>query len=142
MCTYNNFLHSGGDLAFLVSNRTIFEVPLSRIANSNIVGKTEVTLEFAPQTAAPSVQGKSKGRAPAVDDMVEMRFFVPGPRVRGSDDEQSGGEDNDVSAAQAFHDMIKEKAEIGQVTGEGIVTFSEILVQTPRSIRFLCLQSK
>ncbi|KAG9040414.1 FACT complex subunit [Tulasnella sp. UAMH 9824] len=122
----------GGDLAFLVSNRTIFEVPLSRIANSNIVGKTEVTLEFAPQTGAPSVQGKNKGRAAAHDDMVEMRLFVPGPRARGSDEEQSDTEVNDVSAAQAFHDMIKEKAEIGQVTGEGIVTFADILVQTPR----------
>ncbi|KAG8944167.1 FACT complex subunit [Tulasnella sp. 424] len=122
----------GGDLAFLVSNRTIFEVPLTRIANSNIVGKTEVTLEFVPQTAAPSAQGKNKGRAPAHDDMVEMRLFVPGPRARGSDEEQSDAEANDVSAAQAFHDMIKEKAEIGQVTGEGIVTFSDILVQTPR----------
>jgi len=60
-----------------------------------------------------------------------VRLYVPGSRMKGSDDE-SNAEEDDTSAAQAFHDMIKEKAEIGQVMGEGIVTFSEILVQTPR----------
>ncbi|KAG9050103.1 FACT complex subunit [Tulasnella sp. UAMH 9824] len=97
-------------------------------------GNTEVTLEFAPQAGVPSVQGKNKGRAPAHDDMVEMRLFVPGPRARGSDEEQSDTEVNDVSAAQAFRDMIKEKAEIRQVTGECIATFGDILAQTPRGL--------
>ncbi|KAG8904601.1 FACT complex subunit [Tulasnella sp. 403] len=121
----------GGDLAFLVSNKTIFEVPLSRIGNSNIAGKTEVSLEFTPQPGVVAAPGK-KGKSVAIDELVEMRLFVPGARVRGSDEEASGPEDDETSAAQAFHDMIKEKAEIGQVTGQGIVTFSDILVQTPR----------
>ncbi|KAG8884370.1 FACT complex subunit [Tulasnella sp. 331] len=119
----------GGDISFLVSNKTIFEVPLSQVANSNIAGKTEVSLEFTPQNTAGA--GGGKKRAAAMDELMEMRLFVPGNRAKGSD-EESGGEEDETSAAQAFHDMIKEKAEIGQVTGEGIVTFSEILVQTPR----------
>ncbi|KAG9035886.1 FACT complex subunit [Tulasnella sp. JGI-2019a] len=119
----------GGDISFLVSNKTIFEVPLSQVANSNIAGKTEVSLEFTPQSTAGPSGGKKRAAAP--DELMEMRLFVPGNRAKGSD-EESGGEEDETSAAQAFHDMIKEKAEIGQVTGEGIVTFSEILVQTPR----------
>lgn len=113
----------------MVSKKEIFEIPLSRIANSNIAGKTEVSLEFTPQPLPP---GTKKSRA--VDELVEMRLYVPGSRVKGSDDEQSDAGDDETSAAQAFHDLIKEKAEIGQVTGEGIVTFSDILVQTPRSV--------
>ncbi len=123
-------LDPGGDFAFLVSKKEIFEIPLDRITNSNIAGKTEVTLEFTPQVTSTAAK---KGKEKPADELVEMRLYVPGSRTKGSDDEQSGGEnDDDVTAAQAFHDLIKEKAEIGQVTGEGIVTFSEILVQTPR----------
>jgi len=41
-------------------------------------------------------------------------------------------DDDETPAAQAFHDMIKEKADIGQVTGEGIASFAEVTVLTPR----------
>ena len=69
--------------------------------------------------------------------MVEIRFYVPGThtKTRGSDagsqksDEES---DEETSAAQAFHDAIKEKAEIGQVTGDLVLSFEEVLVLTPR----------
>ena len=99
---------SGQDLAFLVSNRTAFELPLDRVANSNIAGRTEVSLEFATQNKKPSRH--------APDEMVEIRFYVPGtqPKERASDagsqksdDEE---EEEEISAAQAFHDMVKEKA--------------------------------
>ena len=69
--------------------------------------------------------------------MVEIRFYVPGThtKTRASDagsqksDEES---DEETSAAQAFHDAIKEKAEIGQVTGDLVLSFEEVLVLTPR----------
>jgi len=71
--------------------------------------------------------------------MVEIRFHVPGThaKIKGSDagSQKSDAEDNDeeeVSAAQMFHDMIKDKAEIGQVTGDMILSFEEVLVLTPR----------
>jgi hypothetical protein len=73
--------------------------------------------------------------------MVEIRFHVPGThtKVRGSDagSQKSDAEDNDdddeeTSAAQVFHDAIKEKAEIGQVTGDIILSFEEVLISTPR----------
>jgi structure-specific recognition protein 1 len=70
--------------------------------------------------------------------MVEIRFYVPGThtRTRGSDagsqksESESDGEE--TSAAQAFHDAIKEKAEIGQVSGDLVLSFGEVLVLTPR----------
>jgi structure-specific recognition protein 1 len=121
-------------LTFLVSNRAVFDLPLSRISNSNIAGKTEVSLELTPTLT----EGGKKNRA-AIDEVVEMRWYVPGSANRGSDDEEGGNNDDETSAAQAFHDMIKEKAEIGKVSGDGIVTFSDILVQTPRHEHFLLL---
>lgn len=71
------------------------------------------------------------------DEMTEIRFHVPGThtRARGSDagSQKSDVEDDEeTSAAQAFHDAVKEKAEIGQVTGDLVLSFEEVLVLTPR----------
>ncbi|GAW06496.1 SSrecog-domain-containing protein [Lentinula edodes] len=117
------------DLAFTSSDRTAFELPLQYVANSNITGKTEVSLEFSN----PSSTTKSKG---AVDEMVEIRFYVPGTqsKLRGAD-AGSGEEDNDddeVGAAQVFHDMVKEKASLDQVSDDIVLMFEEVLVLTPR----------
>ena len=123
-------MHPGQDLAFLVSNKTAFELPLANVANSNIAGRTEVSLEFATQNKKPS-----RG---APDEMVEIRFYVPGThtKARGSDagSQKSGdeGDGEEVSAAQVFHDLVKEKAEIGQVSGDIILSFDEVNVLTPR----------
>ncbi|TFY70954.1 hypothetical protein EVG20_g2044 [Dentipellis fragilis] len=123
----------GDDLAFLVSNKTSFELPLQNVANSNIAGRTEVSMEFLNPSDAD--QRPAKG---APDEMVEIRFFVPGTstRVHASDagSQKSDAEDDgeEISAAQAFHDSIKEKAELGQVTGNMILSFEEVLVLTPR----------
>ena len=122
--------HPGQDLAFLVSNKTAFELPLTNVANSNIAGRTEVSLEFATQAKKPSRN--------APDEMVEIRFYVPGTHTkgRGSDDgsQKSDNEDEgeEISAAQAFHDLVKEKAELGQVSGNIILSFDEVNVLTPR----------
>lgn len=102
------------------------------MANSNIAGRTEVSLEFATQSAKPS---KNAG-----DELVEIRFHVPGTisKLKGSDagSQKSDAEDNadedEMSAAQVFHENIKEKADIGQVTGDIILSFEEVLVLTPR----------
>ncbi|THH31232.1 hypothetical protein EUX98_g2940 [Antrodiella citrinella] len=120
----------GQDLAFLVSNKTSFELPLAGVANSNIAGRTEVSLEFAAPPA-------KKGSKNAPDEMVEIRFYVPGTRTKersGSDagSQHSDDDEEEISAAQAFHDAVKEKAEIGQVAGDVILSFEEVNVLTPR----------
>ncbi|KAJ6584147.1 SSrecog-domain-containing protein [Mycena vulgaris] len=121
----------GQDLAFLVSGKMGFEVPLRNVANSNIAGRTEVSLEFSTGSSPP----KSKH---AGDEMTEIRFHVPGvsSKMKGSDDgsqkSDAEGDDDELTAAQAFHDSIKETADIGQVTGDIILSFEEVLVLTPR----------
>jgi structure-specific recognition protein 1 len=120
----------GSDLAFIVSNRTAFEVPLRSVANSNIAGRTEVSLEFSTAPTAPTTKSK-KGRP---DELTEIRFYVPGTHTKEDDDEGGKDDDEEVSAAQAFHDLIKDKADIGQVTGDVLVSFSEVNIQTPRYV--------
>lgn len=125
------YFEIGQDLAFLVSNKTSFELPLTNVANSNIAGRTEVSLEFA----TPSSSKKPSRNAP--DEMVEIRFYVPGTatRDRGSEagsQKSDEEEEEEISAAQAFHDAVKDKAEIGQVAGDLILSFEEVLVLTPR----------
>ncbi|KAF8882892.1 structure-specific recognition protein-domain-containing protein [Gymnopilus junonius] len=126
----------GEDLAFMVSDKTSFELPLRHVANSNIAGKTEVSLEFSNLTA-PS---KSGGSRQVGDELTEIRFFVPGTiaKLKGSDQgsDKSDNEEEDgqeeISAAQVFHDTIKEKADIGAGIGDLILSFDEVLVLTPR----------
>ncbi|EKM51652.1 uncharacterized protein PHACADRAFT_177070 [Phanerochaete carnosa HHB-10118-sp] len=122
----------GQDLVFLVSNKTAFELPLAKVANSNIAGRTEVSLEYP---VAAQVDKKASRHGP--DELTEIRFYVPGTHTkeaRGSEEGSQNSEDEgeEISAAQAFHDVIKEKAEIGQVTGDIILSFEEVLVLTPR----------
>lgn len=108
---------------FLVGNKPAFEIPLPSIANSNIAGKTEVSLEFIQPDSNAKRNPKN-----AADELMELRMYVPGTQQK-----DEGGEDGeDISAAQLFHDTIKEKADIGQVSGESIVIFHEVLVSTPR----------
>lgn len=139
----------GQDLAFLVSNKTGFELPLTHVANSNIAGRTEVSLEFASLGS-----GSKKASRNAPDEMVEIRFYIPGTHTRAptsdagsqkSDDEEG----EEMSAAQAFHDAVKDKAEIGQVAGDLVLSFEEVLVLTPRgrydldmSLEYLRLRGK
>lgn len=124
--------YAGEDLAFLVSNKTAFEVPMKYVANSNIAGKTEVSLEFAPST------DKKPGKGRGFDELVEMRFYVPGVVERSASDNEDGekkddDDEDEQSAAQVFHEAVRDRAEIGQgIMGESIVLFEDVLVITPR----------
>jgi structure-specific recognition protein 1 len=69
--------------------------------------------------------------------MAEIRFYVPGTQVKASrsdgGSQKSDAEDGEeVSAAQAFHNTVKDRAEIGQAAGDIILSFEEVLVLTPR----------
>ncbi|OCF32303.1 FACT complex subunit POB3 [Kwoniella heveanensis CBS 569] len=128
----------GNDITFQVQGKTAFEIPLSTVANSNIAGKNEVALEFNPPPApAQNAKDLSK-RVP--DELIEMRFYIPGKSMKskgsdaGSDGEETDLDEdgNEITAADAFHNMIKDKADIGAVVGDSIVVFEDILVLTPR----------
>ncbi|CAA7262281.1 unnamed protein product [Cyclocybe aegerita] len=123
----------GQELAFIVSDKTAFELSLADVANSNIAGKTEVSLEFTPQNVS---KGAPKNMG---DELTEIRFYVPGniTKLKGpSSDAGSNKSDNEeeeeINAAQVFHDTIKDRAKIGQVHGDLILSFEEVLVLTPR----------
>ena len=108
------------------------------VANSNIAGKNEVALEFNPlpvqltDTKNPTLR--------ELDELVEMRFYVPGKSMKSKGSDAGSGEEetdldedgNEISAAEAMHNIIKDKADIGAVIGESIVIFEDILILTPR----------
>ncbi|PWN29182.1 SSrecog-domain-containing protein [Jaminaea rosea] len=133
------------DVRFYVKDKLAFEVPVAHIANSNIAGKTEVSMEFvhpesqqpATNTGATSGSGNKSGKKIRGDQLVEMRLHVPGTvdKSGGDDDDaeadgEDGGEED--TAANVFHDRIKRKADIGQAAGDSIIVFKEVLVLTPR----------
>jgi structure-specific recognition protein 1 len=85
------------------------------------------------------LQGKSK-KAP-MHELVEMRFYIPGTMIvkdENEEEEKKEEEEEDLedveemSAAQLFYETVKDKADLGQVSGEGLALFQDILLLTPR----------
>lgn len=116
------------ELIFQIHNKPDFEIPYADITNLNLTGKNEVALEF-------NLNNDDK----AGDELVEMRFYIPGTvenettkTVKTEDGEKQEEEVEEVSAASVFYDQLKDKANIGQVAGEAIVSFSDVLFLTPR----------
>jgi len=70
------------------------------------------------------------------DELTEIRFYVPGSigKLKGSDagSDNDDNEEEELSAAQVFHDTVKDRAKIGQIQGDLILSFEEVLVLTPR----------
>ncbi|KAL4760829.1 FACT complex subunit POB3 [Aspergillus foveolatus] len=137
------------ELAFNVQNRPAFEVPYSEISNTNLAGKNEVAVELSlsvdPNGSKPAGSTKNRGRKAAAgpDELVEMRFYIPGTAVKtengikgenagekdGEEGEENGEEQN---AANLFYELLMEKAEIGDVAGDTFATFLDVLHLTPR----------
>ncbi|KAB8225067.1 hypothetical protein BDV33DRAFT_164508 [Aspergillus novoparasiticus] len=138
------------ELSFNVQNRPAFEVPYSEISNTNLAGKNEVAVELALNTdgadanAQPAGSTKNRGRkaASGPDELVEMRFYIPGTVVKTEKGikEENGEEENgeeeeegeEQNAANLFYEMLMEKAEIGDVAGDTFATFLDVLHLTPR----------
>ena len=120
------------EMSFNIAGKPAFELAYSDVSNSNLVGKSEVAVEFNLQQA--------KERTKAGDELVEVRFYVPGTVQKNDgetkdevdDDAENSEEQGEQSAAQAFYESLKERAEIGDVAGEAIVSLSDILFLTPR----------
>jgi len=136
------------ELAFNVQNRPAFEIPYTEISNTNLAGKNEVAVEFSLTQDAQQngvnghTEGVKKGRKAAAgrDELVEMRFYIPGSTAVKKDkedkeegDDQSAEEDvEEQNAASLFYETLLDKAEIGDVAGDTIATFLDILHLTPR----------
>ncbi|MCJ1306497.1 FACT complex subunit [Agyrium rufum] len=134
------------ELLFSVSNRPAFEIPYSEVSNTNLAGKNEVSVEFSlpadgNETGTNGHLGgaRSKGRKTggAKDQMVEMRFYIPGittvRKEEDGEDKSVDGEDaGEQNAANLFYNTLMDKAEIGEVAGDTFATFLDVLHLTPR----------
>ncbi|PGH30496.1 FACT complex subunit pob3, partial [[Emmonsia] crescens] len=140
------------ELAFNVQNRPAFEIPYSEISNTNLAGKNEVAVEFSLPTdgvngtnGQPEGSTKTRGRKAGAgrDELVEMRFYIPGTALKkekpegegeGEGDEKSvdGEEAEEQNAANLFYETLMDKAEIGDVAGDTFATFLDVLHLTPR----------
>ncbi|PVU89382.1 hypothetical protein BB561_005384 [Smittium simulii] len=123
-----------------VENKLMFDIPMENVSNTNLAGKTEVSIEIQPAKLVSGFKRKA-----IADELVEVRFYVPGTVSKDADSKNkndSGDSDNnsddqnpteqEMSAAQVFYETVKSKADIGQITDKSIVTFNEILCLTPR----------
>ncbi|KAL7789815.1 SSrecog domain-containing protein [Trichoderma ceciliae] len=136
---------SKAELVFNVQNRPAFEMPYSEIGNTNLAGRNEVAVELAlPLNANDTgtngqlggARGKGKKAGAGKDQLVEMRFYIPGVTTRketeGEDAGSDAGEDEEKNAATLFYETLIEKAEIGETAGDTIATFLDVLHLTPR----------
>ena len=88
----------GNSLLFNIGNKPAMEIPLSEVSNTAMTAKTEINLEFKPPSAE-DLAGKKKS-----DQLVEMRFFVPGKGSKAVDD--SGEVDVDGEAPKENEEEI------------------------------------
>jgi len=85
-------------------------------------------------------RGRGRKAGAAKDQLVEMRFYIPGTVTKKGKDED--GEDKSVhgsdaeeqNAASLFYDTLMDKAEIGEVAGDTFATFLDVLHLTPRYV--------
>ncbi|KJZ73385.1 FACT complex subunit POB3 [Hirsutella minnesotensis 3608] len=133
---------SKAELTFNVQNKPAFELPYSEIGNTNLAGRNEVAVEMSlPQDANDTgtagqggARGKGKKAGAGRDQLVEMRFYIPGTTTKkeaeGEDAASDDGEEQ--NAANLFYETLIEKAEIGEMAGDTIATFLDVLHLTPR----------
>lgn len=135
-----------------MQNRPAFEIPYSEISNTNLAGKNEVAVEFnlGAESTTNGANGhkegstKNRGRKAAAgrDELVEMRFYIPGTvaKKEKTEDAESGAEDQEdedaeeTNAANLFYETLIDKAEIGEVAGDTYATFLDVLHLTPRFV--------
>lgn len=124
----------GSELAFLVNEKNAFDLPMQYITNANLTGKQEVSVEFELPGEDDADKRDAKKAARDADQMVEIRFYVPG--VLAKDEEGDEDEDaEEVSAAQAFYNILQDKADVSE-TGNAIVAFPDVVMLTPRYVKF------
>ncbi|KAI0014129.1 hypothetical protein F4779DRAFT_560813 [Xylariaceae sp. FL0662B] len=134
---------SKAELVFNVQNKPSFEIPYSEISNTNLAGRNEVAVEFAASNENDTgtnghlggARGRGKKSGAGKDQLVEMRFYIPGTTTRKETEGEEAGSDaeqEEKNAATLFYETLIDKAEIGETAGDAIATFLEVLHLTPR----------
>jgi structure-specific recognition protein 1 len=113
------------------------------VSNTNLAGKNEVAVEFAlPSNDNDTgtnghlggARGKGKKAGAGKDQLVEMRFYIPGVTSKKEDNEGSDADGEELAAANLFYQTLVEKADVGEVAGDTFAGFLDILHLTPRSV--------
>ena len=162
------------ELVFNVQNRPDFEIPYSEVSNTNLAGKNEVAVEFAlgdgltgeGKRATGGTKNLGRKAAAGPDELVEMRFYIPGTVAKketggeGAKKDENGEEEEDgekeekeeeeeeeeadgveeQNAANLFYETLMDKAEIGDVAGDTFATFLDVLHLTPRCVKIASIQ--
>ncbi|KAI1504172.1 FACT complex subunit pob-3 [Biscogniauxia marginata] len=134
---------SKAELVFNVQNKPSFEIPYSEISNTNLAGRNEVAVEFTASNEDDTgtnghlggARGRGKKSGAGKDQLVEMRFYIPGTTTRKETEGEEAGSDveqEEKNAATLFYETLMDKAEIGETAGDAIATFLEVLHLTPR----------
>lgn len=134
---------SKAELVFNVQNKPAFEIPYTEISNTNLAGRNEVSVEFTPSNEGDTgtnghlggARGRGKKSGAGKDQLVEMRFYIPGTTTRKETEGEEAGSDaeqEEKNAATLFYETLMDKAEIGETAGDAIATFLEVLHLTPR----------
>jgi structure-specific recognition protein 1 len=130
------------ELTFNVQNRPSFEIPYTEISNTNLAGRNEVAVEFLTgddaKTNGQNGANKVRKAAAGMDQLTEMRFYIPGTTTRKEAEGGDAGSDVDAeqekNAVTLFYETLIEKAEIGETAGDTIATFLDVLHLTPRYV--------
>lgn len=71
---------------FSVQNKEMFEIPLNEVTNTSLTAKHEVMIELG----GPDGEGGARDKNRKGDQLVEMRFYVPGQaNQEGEGEEES-----------------------------------------------------
>lgn len=135
---------SKAELVFNVQNKPSFEIPYSEISNTNLASRNEVAVEFANSNEDDTgtnghlggARGRGKKTGAGKDQIVEMRFYIPGitTRKETEGEEAGSGGEEEKNAATLFYETLIDKAEIGETAGDAIASFLEVLHLTPRFV--------
>lgn len=143
------------ELVFNINNKPDFELPYQGISNINLTGKNEVAIEFKnedeedrqgdelvemrlyiPGTVEVEVGSenikKEKIKEEGKDDEEAVKQEGEEVKKEGEESDAESDKVEEQSAASYFYEQLKDKASIGQVTGDAIVSFSDVFFVTPR----------
>ena len=131
---------AGSDLSFQINGTTAFELPMKYISNTNLTAKQEVSVEFSLPEEDAAGEANDGNKSDAIDQLVEMRFYIPGEAAKDDDDDEDAndgdGEKDETepakTAAQTFHERLKDKADVAEAAGDAIASFSDVALLTPR----------
>ncbi|KAG9449128.1 hypothetical protein H6P81_009093 [Aristolochia fimbriata] len=107
---------SGTLLTFLVGSKHAFEVSLADVAQTQLQGKNDVSLEFH----VDDTRGANEK-----DSLMEISFHVPNSNTQFVGDENH-------PPAQVFRDKIMSMADVGLSGEDAVALFESIQILTPR----------